>query len=644
MSKIPEENLYSNRGASITEQLAITRQMVMLQSATARIAETLEEQKVYQSIPIEFSTIFSFDNCTYFQYDPDKGILVRTACHNPEKQPLPREKQEVLPYQDFPAMAKVVESHKAVHVNSSSTNSYPQAVKFLKKHGYQSHALIPVTQHGKLLGILEVLSKTEISFAPHELVIVKLFTDHCAISIENARLFNQTSKEVENRRVAEEKLRHDALHDELTGLPNRSLFFDRLERLVLRSKREPTPSFAVVYLDLDNFKLINDTFGHIAGDEVLVEVASLLTHNVRDMDTVSRFGGDEFLILLDGYPDSNDVRKFADRVLEMLSQPFKVQDHEVVITASMGIALPLADSENAEEYIRNADIAMYHAKSRGKGRYEFFSETKGLAARQRLMIESELRNSIKHMRFLVHYQPIVELETKKVIGLEALLRWQPVGGEIQLPETFLGHLETLGLMFDVGLWVLKEACQQLDIWQRKNQFNPPLTMSVNISNSQVIHPRFLSELVKIIDETGINPKYLVLEITENIFIRDAELVSKILKNIQALGVQIHLDDFGTGYSSLGYLNKLPIDAIKIDRAFVQEVVSPDKHRGVINSIILLAQDLGLNVIAEGIESQVHMDYLEKTGCKFGQGFLFNAGLAPKAIDRLFKQQKKMFPK
>jgi diguanylate cyclase (GGDEF)-like protein len=614
----------------------------MLQAASARISESLDDQEVYQSIPREFAAVFSFDNCTFYLNDPEQGALSQAARFNPGNIPLPPVKQSPFPYSEYPSLAQVIETRKAVHLNQASADQFPQAWKFLKKHGCKSLALIPITQQEKVLGVLEVLSKQEIGFVTHEFVIIKLFTDHCAVTIEHARLFKQASKEVEHRKNAEEKLRHDALHDELTGLPNRSLFIDRLERLVLRSKREPTPGFAVIYLDLDSFKLINDTFGHQAGDQVLVEVANLLTHNVRDMDTVSRFGGDEFLILLDGYPDAADVRKFVDRVLDMVSQPFKVQGHEVIITASMGIALPLADTEKAEDYIRNADIAMYHAKSRGKGRYEFFSETKGLAARERLMIESELRNSIKHMRFLIHYQPIVELDTLKVIGLEALLRWQPVGGEIQLPETFLGHLETLGLMFDVGLWVLQEACQKLVTWQNKHKFDPPLTMSVNISNSQVVHPRFFTELKRIIAETGVDPHQLVIEITENIFIRDADLVSKIIKNIQTLGVQIHLDDFGTGYSSLGYLNKLPIDAIKIDRAFIQEVVSPDKHRGVINSIILLAQDLGLNVIAEGIESQVHMDYLGRTGCKFGQGFLFNKGLSPKAVDKLFRQQSRMY--
>jgi len=536
----------------------------------------------------------------------------------------------------------VIAGLKTVHVNKRSGKSYPEEWKFLKKNKYQSYLMIPITQHGKVLGILEVLSKKEVEFVAHEFVIIKLFTDNCAIAIENAELFNQTRREIEHRKIAEEKLRHDALHDELTGLPNRTLFLDRLERLILRTKRQTQASFAVIYLDLDNFKLINDTFGHLEGDRVLIDIANILSKNVRDVDTVSRFGGDEFLILLDGYTDTANLEDFINRVQELLSEPIKIHEHEIVITASLGIAMPVSDKDSAEDYIRNSDIAMYNAKSQGKGRYEYFSETKGVAAKQRLRLESELRNSIKHMRFLVHYQPIVALETKKVVGLEALLRWQPVRGDIQLPGTFIGHLETMGLMFDVGLWVLKESCENLVEWQEKYKFDPLLTVSVNISNSQIVHPRFTGELERIIEEAGVKPNQLILEITENIFIRDAELVSKILRKIQELGVQIHLDDFGTGYSSLGYLNKLPIDAIKIDRAFVKEVVSPDKHRGVINSIILLAQDLGLNVIAEGIENEIHIEYLEKTGCKFGQGFLFDPGLNTKDIEKLFKKQKSSY--
>jgi diguanylate cyclase (GGDEF)-like protein len=643
MSNKQVENLFANRGASTTEQLAVTRQMVMLQAASARISETLDHQEVVESIPKEFAAIFSFDNCTFYLTDSDNQPLIKAAEHNPKNQVLPDYNHSSNPRNNNNNARNIVVSGlKTVHVNRRSAKSFPKEWKFLKKHKYKSHLMIPIAQHGKVLGILEVLSKKEIDFAAHEFVIIKLFTDNSAIAIENAELFKQTKREIENRKLAEEKLRHDALHDELTGLPNRTLFLDRLERLILRTKRQTLSSFAVIYLDLDNFKLINDTFGHLEGDKVLIKVANILSENVRDIDTVSRFGGDEFLILLDGYPDANNLEDFVDRIQDLLSKPIKIHDHEVVITASIGIAMPLSDNDSAEDYIRNSDIAMYNAKSLGKGRYEYFSETKGVAAKQRLRLESELRNSIKHMRFLVHYQPIVALDSKKVIGLEALLRWQPVQGEIQLPDSFIGHLETMGLMFDVGLWVLREASGNLVLWQEKYQFDPPLTISVNISNSQVVHPRFIGELENIIAEVGINPKQLILEITENIFIRDAELVSKLIRKIQALGVQIHLDDFGTGYSSLGYLNKLPIDAIKIDRAFVQEVVSPDKHRGVINSIILLAQDLGLNVIAEGIESNIHMEYLEKTGCKYGQGFLFDAGLDTKDIEKLFKNQKNKY--
>lgn len=643
MSNKQVENLFSNPGASITEQLAITRQLVMLQAASVRISETLDHHDVLKSVPQEFAGIFSFSNCSFFTVDLDKKILTQAAQHNPQKLPLPNGKNKNQRFNGAAARNRVIESKKTVHINQTNNEMFPKEWNFMRKNKFQSYILIPVSQHNQVMGILEVFSSTNIEFAPHEFVIIKLFTDHCAIAIENAELYQRSKTEIENRKHAEEKLRHDALHDELTGLPNRSLFMDRLDRLVLRNKRHTDSNFAVVYIDLDNFKQINDTFGHIEGDKVLIDISRILIENVRDVDTVSRFGGDEFLILLDGYTESKNVQEFVDRVLEALNQPISVLDSEIIITASIGIALPVSGSENAQDYIRNSDIAMYHAKSRGKGRYEFFSETKGLIAKKRLMLESELRNSIQHMRFLIHYQPIVELESQKIVGLEALLRWQPQGGEVQLPETFIGHLETMGLLFDVGLWVLQEACQQLYDWQKRFDFNPPLTMSVNISNSQVVHPRFVHEVKSILDEFPIDPHQLILEITENIFIRDTELVSRIIQRVQKLGVQIHLDDFGAGYSSLSYLNKLPIDAIKIDRAFIKEVVSPDTHRGVINSIILLAQDLGLNVIAEGIETETHVKYLENNGCKLGQGFYFNKGLPTQVIEKQFKNQKKRFP-
>jgi diguanylate cyclase (GGDEF)-like protein len=642
MSDKQVEKLFSNRGASITEQIAITRQLVMLQAASVRISETLDQQDVLQSVPEEFASIFSFSNCAFYLVNEDKKILKKAALHNPQKLPLPSNKKKEQRMNGASARNRVIHTKKTVHISQANAESFPKEWGFMRKNKYQSYVLIPIAKQNQVIGILEVFSKKNIEFATHEFVIIKLYTDNCAIAIENAELYQRSRTEIENRKNAEEKLRHDALHDELTGLPNRSLFLDRLERLVLRNKRQRDANFAVIYIDLDNFKQVNDTFGHIEGDKVLIAISKILIENTRDVDTVSRFGGDEFLILLDGYSESKNVQEFVDRILEALNQPIPVVDTEIVITASIGIALPLSDSESAEDYIRNSDIAMYHAKSRGKGRYEFFSETKGLKAKKRLMLESELRNSIQHMRFLIHYQPIVELDSQKIVGLEALLRWQPMGGEVQLPETFIGHLETMGLLFDVGLWVLRESCKQLLAWQKKYKFDPPLTMSVNISNSQVVHPRFVHEIEMLLEEYPIDPGKLILEITENIFIRDTELVSRIIKRIQELGVQIHLDDFGAGYSSLSYLDKLPIDAIKIDRAFIQQVVSPDTHRGVINSIILLAKDLGLNVIAEGIETETHVKYLENNGCKLGQGFFFNKGLPTQVLEKQFKQQKKRF--
>jgi diguanylate cyclase (GGDEF)-like protein len=642
MSDKQVEKLFSNRGASITEQIAITRQLVMLQAASVRISETLDHQDVLKSVPEEFASIFSFSNCAFYIVNEDKKILKKAALHNPQKLPLPSNKNKEQRMNGASARNRVIQTKKTVHISQANAETFPKEWGFMRKNKYQSYILIPISKQNQVIGILEVFSKQNIEFATHEFVIIKLFTDNCAIALENADLYQRSRTEIENRKNAEEKLRHDALHDELTGLPNRSLFLDRLERLVLRNKRQRDANFAVIYIDLDNFKQINDTFGHIEGDKVLIEISKILIENTRDVDTVSRFGGDEFLILLDGYSESKNVQEFVTRILEALHQPIAVVDTEIVITASIGIALPLSDSESAEDYIRNSDIAMYHAKSMGKGRYEFFSETKGLKAKKRLMLESELRNSIQHMRFLIHYQPIVELDSEKIVGLEALLRWQPMGGEVQLPETFIGHLETMGLLFDVGLWVLRESCKQLLAWQKKYKFDPLLTMSVNISNSQVVHPRFVHEIETLLEEYPIDPGQLILEITENIFIRDTELVSRIIKRIQELGVQIHLDDFGAGYSSLSYLDKLPIDAIKIDRAFIQQVVSPDTHRGVINSIILLAKDLGLRVIAEGIETETHVKYLENNGCKLGQGFFFNKGLPTQVLEKQFKQQKKRF--
>ena len=410
--------------------------------------------------------------------------------------------------------------------------------------------------------------------------------------------------------------------------------------MIMRTKRFPELQFAVLYLDLDRFKRINDTFGHTEGDRVLIETANNLQSCVREIDTVSRFGGDEFLILLEGELKTEKALEIADRLLNKLNEPLKITDVDVVTSASIGIVLSSSEYENPEEYIQDADIAMYHAKSRGKGRYEIFTPTKGLRARSRLTLEKELNQAISNNEFLLHYQPIFNLKTQNIIGLEALLRWKKGKGEILQPHEFLPVLEDIGMMTDLGNWVMDEGCKQTLGWQKELGFDPPLSMSVNVSSSQLTHGQFIPMVEQMLKKYSLDPNNLIIEVTENILTRDVALVTKVIHELQQLGVRIHLDDFGTGYSSLSYLRNLSIDAIKIDREFIEQIDPLKSDQGLLNIIVSIADKLNMETIAEGVEKESQAKVLQDIGCSYAQGYYFKESQDAKDTEVYLKNYMK----
>ncbi len=427
--------------------------------------------------------------------------------------------------------------------------------------------------------------------------------------------------DITERKRAERQLIHDAFHDMLTHLPNRALVLDRLEHALKRSKRNENFLFAVLFLDLDRFKIVNDSLGHEAGDRLLIELAGRLSRCLRPGDTLSRLGGDEFVILLEDIRGDDDVEKVAGRIINMVKDPFVIDGQEVSTTVSIGIALSSSDYERPEDMLRDADTAMYRAKSLGKSRYEMFDTTMHLNVLNMLRLENDLRKALDRDQLRIHYQPVVSLENGHVNSVEALLRWyHPERGVIP-PMDFIPLAEENGMIIPIGEWVLRTACHQLRLLF-EDGFTP-LRIAVNISARQLRQHDFAENVVRIIEETGIDARYLELEITESTIMENPDSAAEKLAKLRELGVHISLDDFGTGYSSLSYLHRFPINTLKIDRSFIERMGSDAEKFEIIRSVVSMAKKMALSVVAEGIETVEQMRTLQELNCGLGQGFLFS---------------------
>jgi diguanylate cyclase (GGDEF)-like protein/PAS domain S-box-containing protein len=442
-------------------------------------------------------------------------------------------------------------------------------------------------------------------------------------------------QDITDRKRAEEQLLHDAFHDALTGLPNRALFMDHVKMAIQRSRRSGDRLFAALFLDLDRFKIINDSLGHMVGDQLLVGIAHRLEACLRPGDTVARLGGDEFTILLEDLASADDATDVARRVQEAVTQPFNIVGHEVFTTASIGIALSNTGYERAEDLLRDADTAMYRAKMEGKKRHVVFDKGMHARAMELLQIETDLRRAIQRKEFFLNYQPIVSLETGKVASFEALVRWRhPERGLVQ-PSDFIPVAEETGLIIPLGQWVLNEACRQTREWQRQGRAGEHVTMSVNLSSRQFSQADLIEQVSSALRDTGLRPANLKLEITESMVMENIDTAIDMLTQLRTLGVGISIDDFGTGYSSLSYLHRFPIDTLKIDRSFVTQMTDNTENAEIVRTIVTLARSLDMNVIAEGVETREQLRRLGDLGCDYGQGYLFSRPVgSPQALELL----------
>ena len=432
-----------------------------------------------------------------------------------------------------------------------------------------------------------------------------------------------------------EHFRHAAFHDSLTGLPNRAMFTELLKAEMESSKRNKEHLFAVLFLDLDRFKYINDSLGHTHGDLLLVAFAERLEKILRPLDTLARFGGDEFAVLLSGIGDTTDAVRIADRIHSELRVPFELDRNSAFATASIGIALGSTGYDRPEDILRDADTAMYRAKENGKARYEMFDPEMHARAVSRLQLESDLRQAVERKEFCIHYQPIVAVETGRLTGFEALVRWNHPRRGLVLPADFIPVAEETGLIVPIGQWVLEEACTKVREWQVNSPGHRSLSLSVNLSARQVAQPDLLDQIKHVLAKSKFQPYHLKLEITESVVMENAEAAAQMFKQLRLLGVQLSLDDFGTGYSSLSYLHRFPLNYLKIDRSFVMRLTT---DTAIVRTICTLAQNLGMEVIAEGVENEEQNKELKHLGCKYAQGYLFSPPIDVDAATNLLMRE------
>jgi diguanylate cyclase (GGDEF)-like protein len=435
-------------------------------------------------------------------------------------------------------------------------------------------------------------------------------------------VIQKLNQEIAQHQQTQERLSHQALHDALTGLPNRTLFMEHLTKAIQRHQRNPDFLFAVLFIDLDRFKIINDSWGHAMGDRLIVAIARLLQDCCRDLDTVARLSGDEFTILLEDLQSIQDAVAIAERILEKLTAPIHLEERKVFSSASIGIVFGSTTYQNGIELLRDADIAMYRAKALGKGRYAVFDREMYAQTIHLSQLETDLRLAIERQEFFLDYQPIISLATGRIIGFEALVRWQhPQTGSIS-PGEFIAIAEDTGLIVPLGEWILHEACQQLRTWQKKFPLASSLHISVNLSSRQIKQFNFVEKLQQILADTGLNAENLRLELTETMLMDRGEKTIELLHQIKQQNVQLSIDDFGTGYSSLSYLHRFPVDTLKIDRSFVNLINAEGDNCEIVKTIITLAHSLGMRAIAEGVETPHQMTHLKNLGCEAAQGYFF----------------------
>jgi diguanylate cyclase (GGDEF)-like protein len=587
----------------------------LLLAMSSELAQTTDPSETGDLIARHIARATGLDECAVSYWDRAADTVITYGYHPPE-----RRSALELTYRldDYPETRRVLATqvHSVIDVDDPSADA--NEVRYLRTIGNRVSALLPLVAKRETIGLVELASASSVEFDATRLALARSMANEAAMALENARLY--------------EELRRQALHDPLTGLANRTLFRDRVGHALERSSRDGS-TIAVLFLDLDDFKTVNDGLGHLAGDRLLGHVAQRLSHGLRPGDTVARLGGDEFAVLLERTPGAAEALTVANRLLAALDMPIELEGRPCVPRGSVGVALGSAASHSVEELLANADFAMYQAKSLGKGRCQLFEPEMRHVAVRRAEFLSELRVALDRGEFRVAYQPIVELSTGRVQGLEALVRWQhPVRGQV-MPGEFIALAEETGLIVPMGRLVLDQSCRDVADWQQRLGL-PDLQLHVNVSPRQVQDASLVTDVARALHDSGLPAASLTLEITENLLLGDVEDARQRLVALKALGIRLAVDDFGTGYSSLSYLQRFPIDVLKIDRSFVERLGREDDAEALVRSILDIARTLHLSTVAEGVERADQSEVLEALRCEFGQGYLLEMPRPAEEIGRI----------
>jgi diguanylate cyclase (GGDEF)-like protein len=598
----------SRRLKSTTDNL---RSVVAL---SGELSRTMDQQMVGDRIVRHITLAIGATESALSYWDRPTDRLVTMGCYPPERG------ASLLPWYplaDYPATRKVLETSVGTIVDMDDPTADRSEVAYLAAIGMRSLVMVPLIASGKPIGTLEMMSERSGAFGPRHLDLATMLASEGAMALENARLY--------------EEIRHQALHDGLTGLANRVLFRDRVANAIERSHGRDGRPFAILFIDLDDFKVLNDTLGHARGDDVLVATAGRVAESLRPSDTAARLGGDEFAVLLDGVADEETALSIAIRLADSLRAPLAISDFVATVAASIGVAMSGTLGETADDLLRNADMAMYAAKSTSRGRAQVFQSVLRADAVARTELAGLLRGAEQRGELRLDYQPIVELDGSAVVGLEALVRWQPPGRPLLMPDKFIDLAEQTGDIVPMGRWILREACRQTHAWQVRLGL-PDLQVSVNLSARQFQEHDLVETIRSALEETELPPASLILEITESgLMQRTAGTIGR-LTELRSLGIHLAIDDFGTGYSSLSYLERFPVDCLKIDRSFVSELLPNGERPAIARAIVELGRTLGLRVVAEGIEEPDQADWLISLGCTYGQGYLFSRPLGVDAAE------------
>jgi diguanylate cyclase (GGDEF)-like protein len=578
------------------------------------VSRTMDPQLVGDRIARHIALAVGTTDCALSYWDHPGDRLVTLGYFPPERRGTLQPSYSLA---DYPETRRVLELARPVIIDTVDPNADPKEVAYLKSIDQRSMAIIPLIAAGTTIGTLELTSAESAAFDARHVELATMLAGEAAMALENARLYDE--------------IRHQALHDGLTGLANRVLFRDRVIQALERSRGRDGRPFGILFIDLDDFKVLNDTLGHARGDDVLVAAAARVAASLRPADTAARLGGDEFAVLLDDVGDEERALSIAIRLADALREPLDLGDASPRIAASIGVALSGTDGETADDLLRNADVAMYAAKSSSRGRAELFRSALRAEAAARSDLAALLRGVDQRGELRLDYQPIVELATGAVVGLEALVRWQLPDRPLLMPMQFIDLAEETGDIVPMGRWILREACRQTREWQLRLEL-PDLEVSVNLSARQFQEHDLVESVRSILDETGLPASTLTLEITESgLMQRTAGTIGR-LAELRTLGIDLAIDDFGTGYSSLSYLERFPVDILKIDRSFIAGVTATGERPAIARAIVELGRTLGLKVVAEGIEQPDQADWLISLGCPLGQGYLFSRPMGVDATE------------